>query len=482
MARRLGALAAALALAGLVLLLARDRPDRTFRATPGETVPPDPAGLPETPLATTRGQEEEPAPGRATISGRVRYSDGSAAPGRRIQVGPSLWTDTDEDGRFRFRDAEPGGYFAAVDGAFLLRFQIAVGEVRDLDIEIARGHVGGIVLDAETGEPINEVTVLLGPDRWGLASFTGRNGRFEFPTVPPGTHRLVALDAASNRCYSEPLSAYETETVACPVGGSDVDLAFRLRRARPLQVRFENVPSAWRSELPLALVFKDRLGQLPDLACGSGEVPLWLDDAGRLRHPPPAPPPGEYDMVTVATRRQPIPWLSQPLSVPKGPVVEQTIRLPDGGSVVLEFPWATREHTCFLRVGPILVMENAVAELRIPYVPEGRQGIWLLCTRYEVRVGEVTVTAGREVRIAQPPGGSAALRGRLDPPSDELVVLRDERDEVIASQWRWSYDFEFGLLPAGSYVFEAGDLRFPVTLAEGETKDLGILRGSPNTR
>lgn len=233
----------------------------------------------------------------------------------------------------------------------------------------------------------------------------------------------------------------------------------------------------------MAFVFKDRMGRLPDLTWGSGEEPLWLNDAGELKHPPPAPPPGEYDMRTVATGRlQLIPWLSQPLSVPEGPVPEQTIRFPDGGSVVLEFPWATREHACFLRVGPILVFENAAEELRIPYVPEGRHRSWLFSRSYEVRVGEVTVTAGREVRIPQPPGGSAALRGRPDPPGDDVVVLRDERGEVIASQWAPSDDFEFGLLPPGSYVIEVDDRRFAVTLEEGESRDLGILRGSGGTR
>jgi hypothetical protein len=184
----------------------------------------------------------------------------------------------------------------------------------------------------------------------------------------------------------------------------------------------------------------------------------------------------------MVTGRQPIAWLSQLLSVSEGPIAEQVIRFPDGAPVVVESPALAGDGGYFFRIGPILCFGNAVAEVRVPYVPEGRNGIWRLFPSCEVRVGEVTITAGRETRFVMPAGGSAALRGRPDPWGEHPAWLVDARGEVIARQESAFDDFAFGLLPAGSYVLAIGDRHLSITLGEGETKDLGILRGSGNRR
>ncbi|MCZ6787777.1 MAG: carboxypeptidase regulatory-like domain-containing protein [Planctomycetota bacterium] len=433
-------------------------------------------------LVSTRATEDEDVAARGSVSGSVSYTDDRPAGGLSISIDAVLRTTTGPDGRFRFEHVRPGPYLAHLGDYELRGFHLLAGEHRTLDFRVPRfAHVSGIITAAYTLEPLEEILVQIhsAQGRALGAAHTDKDGQFHFGQIPEGRHSLVVLDAADSRLYAQPLAAYETQRLPCVVGEGGGDLQIRLERARPLSIRFERVPEAWYGELRFALRFRDRAGQLVDLGWGSGEEPLWLNEDGGLKYPPPEPPPGEYELSLEAPLWfRPIPWLSQRLFVPGGPMPppEQTIRLPEGAPVTLISDDQPGGLGPSMRIGPVMLFFPSAKEARFPYVPEGQHGIWIMRPDHEIRVGELNVLPGHEIRYQLPPSGTATLRGRPDPYGKSPAELRTLDGLRVARAANRSGNFAFVRLQPGSYVLVLGERRIPVQLAVGQDLDLGVLR------
>jgi Carboxypeptidase regulatory-like domain len=161
----------------------------------------------------------------ATIAGRVITADGGS-PVRKAHVSLSqyrrasaieLVATTDENGRFRFADVEPGtytllaeksGYLPGANGQqdygdqeSILKID-AGQEVSDISLRVfPASAIEGQVLDGD-GDPASGCKVLL----WSIQSrhnvrvhddtVTDRDGRYHFESLQPGTY-LVSADANS---------------------------------------------------------------------------------------------------------------------------------------------------------------------------------------------------------------------------------------------------------------------------------------------
>ena len=129
-----------------------------------------------------------------------------------------------------------------------------------------------------------------------------------------------------------------------------------------------------------------------------------------------------------------------------------------------------------MRIGPVILFLQRTRKVRFPYVPAGRHGIWFLRANQEIRVGEVEVRAGNEIRHELTLSGTAVLRGRPDPYGESAAELRRPNGQVVAREAGSSSDFAFIGLQPGSYLLVLGERRIPVQLAYDQDLDLGILR------
>jgi hypothetical protein len=173
---------------------------------------------------------------------------------------------TDEDGWFEIAGLEAGPHWLVVEVERVrsrVRFDLPPeDETVRVDVDLPPAGLRGIVLDDETGAPLDGVQVtmvgspgpeggevegrsfgvslgsageaLVGEFRGGFSLATGPDGRFEAP-MPAGGHGTLAFMRGGY--------VSETRTV---LEGTDTDLEVRLRRASALRVRVQDV----RGEFP----------------------------------------------------------------------------------------------------------------------------------------------------------------------------------------------------------------------------------------
>ncbi len=186
----------------------------------------------------------------ATVSGRVVDADGAplrwatvwlqeSNPSRNPQWMNFAQSATDRDGRFRFSGLHPPATAlrvsvgpGAVGASRSDEFRIGLGEVvEDLSVVAARpGVVEGSVLDPE-GVPVPGARVWLRSYDRVTGKLTDsrihevladRRGRYRFPGVEPGWHR-VGVVVASQRMASHESETFEVEP------GATVQMPVRLR-------------------------------------------------------------------------------------------------------------------------------------------------------------------------------------------------------------------------------------------------------------
>ncbi len=131
--------------------------------------------------------------------------------------GGGFWATTGADGRYEFSLYLPGSYDIEVyppagRSAGVGEFAVDVDwdQVVDLDIELGSGRIGGVVVDAASGQTLQDVRVdLAGPvqlsdeiespediDLSGLSVATGPDGRFHFSPLADGNYYVIVRGAA----------------------------------------------------------------------------------------------------------------------------------------------------------------------------------------------------------------------------------------------------------------------------------------------
>lgn len=480
---------------------------------------PSPATGPLKPAPTATGgspaepeaapPEAEAAPG--TVSGTLRYEDGTPAVGGKLTM-HSGDVEVDATGAFRFDNVRPG-----YQSIFLVRqlelreFWLDPGEERRFDLVIARGGtLRGRVVAAEERLPLNCAVDLVTREGRIIYRDGTRGGSFDFGWVPGGGYYVVAhghyarwnpakLDASAGKVAPEPEDGefdlrnrdlevakpgFQTTVVACDVDRPDVALEIALPHSRSIDVRFENLPPEWAGrgdvEIRYVIQWRDRRGLdftlPPSNAIGwsfGGPFGTALDERGAasLR----APPPGVYTMSFVDPYGRVPAWLEQEVTIPEGSLPDPVIRLPDGARVIVSHGGPDG-----LAIGPVIAYAARASDADRVFarVPAGHHAIWTLGDFCKVRVGEIDVPSGGEIRHEIKPSGTASLYARLESTDgDDPAELRREGDnEVVASEYRPRHWFSFFELEAGRYTLIVKGRRIPIVLAEGQRLDLGVIR------
>ena len=242
--------------------------------------------------------------GKGSVSGVVRFRDGSAVAGTRLSLSgsPARIVETDAQGRFHIHDEwvderalvfrGPNGYSLGFDTV-----QLEADKRVEVAVVIDAGfNLSATVTDAVGGKPIAGANVRLhradeGPDarqaKWGWVD-TDARGRFRFRHLPAGEYRLHVV-CEGREAFRKPL-----------VVSGDVDLPVALAEARELIVKFRNLPPVWRGA-KVNLMFTEVVEQRFYL-----DFEKNIDDHDEIRVD--APPPGRY-RVELIPGRSPLPAL-----------------------------------------------------------------------------------------------------------------------------------------------------------------------------
>lgn len=436
---------------------------------------------------------DEPRPLRGAVYGSLRYADGGAASNIALDVdgrrGVDDWfgylgvlRDTARvrtDGTFRLEGVPAWPLLRLRAGAAVVaQFELRPGEERRLDVVVPRGGVlRGVVVDRVGGIPISHCTLRAWNREWGetgAEQTIGDDGRFEFGWVPGGNWNLIVVPPSNLR------ESHASAVVPCSLHGGDVDLRVELKSSRPVPIRFTNVPRDWAAELPLVAWWYDSEGRLLSARPGNslgrptGIRSTPLDAAGRPIQNVPSPAPGRYTLklVTVGVHAPNAPriWTEFDLTVPDDTTDDLVVRLPDGAQVSI----VTREDYGVLAIGPVSSEKrDSEDEFRFPRVPAGRHTIWSMCGFQYARVGEFTVPTRGALRYELLSPGTAEIRGS----ADLVLALRRMPDAVlIAKKWSGPSKFSFTRLAGGEYLLVTRRSRVSVTLADGQTLDIGTVR------
>ena len=223
----------------------------------------------------TRG--DRPVPGvRVSVMGEISSAFtfvGPATPGTAaIRSGPPpLTATTREDGRYELVVYSPGRSHVEMQelagGRVFPGRDVEVPDVElfTLDLELAEAAVSGVLVDAESGQPVEDGGVQLhGAEpggTWAGGGPAGRDGTFTIP-VEPGEYRLTAR--APRR---------KPETVDVSVGPAGVD-GLRIEMEHGLLVRGRLVDAHDRPAAGLSVFASDpesggRVGYARSLADGA---------------------------------------------------------------------------------------------------------------------------------------------------------------------------------------------------------------------
>lgn len=138
-------------------------------------------------MAPTRGVVVHLEPG-ATIRGVVR--DATARPVRQAEVKlsapprPSMTANTDQAGRFEFAGLSAGAWSVSTSQAkAAVDVMLSLGELKEVDLPLTSSQrtFEGVVLDAETGAPLEAAVVSVAALELELR--TTEHGKFEFESL-----------------------------------------------------------------------------------------------------------------------------------------------------------------------------------------------------------------------------------------------------------------------------------------------------------
>ncbi len=450
-----------------------------------------------------------------TVTGTLRYEDGAPAVGRSLTIDGEQDVEVDAAGDFHFDNVRPGYRTLFLVPRLELRdLWLEPGEERGIDLVIARGAtVRGRVVAADERVPVFcAIDVVTREGRILHRGETKKHGLFDLGWVP-GAGYVVAHghcaqwsrrkpDVSKGGSDPEPdeeehegelenwgrdrelaKPPLQSAVVACDTDRPDVALEIALPRSRGIEIRFENLPPEWTgrgSAIPYMIWWRDRRGidltLPPSNAIGNpfpgfGSISLDERDTVHLS----APPPGVYTMSLLDPNGFLPAWVEPEVTIPEGAPPDQTIRLPDGARVIVSHGGPEG-----LAIGPASAFPPRPPDPGhvFPRVPKGHHAIWRVGRFSRVRVGEIDVPSGGEIRHEIGPSGTAGVRAKLEAAGgDDPAELRRESDnEVVASECWSRHWFAFSGLEAGRYTLIVKGRRIPVVLVEGEKLDLGVIR------
>jgi hypothetical protein len=249
--------------------------------------------------------------GRLTLSGQVLYEE-EPLPDTQLSIrGHGLAVErsvtTDYEGAFRFEDLEPDTYWLGLKHtreALIHNETIELSGDRDVVIRLQPATVGGVVKDAESGEPVGGASVMLrhvAPE-YLVTDATRQDGSFHITRVPPGTYRMaVRADGYSPAerevavAVSQDLSGLEFALE--PANG--IDLAVRLASGRVPDLVHVRVLDGSGAPVVAESLRPDEQGAVRLSTVPSGSWTLLVSAPGGATAAVPVQVPGKGKEVTL---------------------------------------------------------------------------------------------------------------------------------------------------------------------------------------
>jgi hypothetical protein len=355
-------------------------------------------------------------------------------------------------------------------------FDMKAGERIEVVVDLDPGvELAGRVIAAATEEPVEgaQVTLRRQPGRFGQASAgfvkTDAAGRFAFRYVP----RLrYSLDFVAE--------GFEAAEIRLDLMREQAPSVVRLANSRRLVLRVDDAPAeAVGTEISWMFSTRRRAVTPQGKTTLSPNGELHLD----------APPPGEYHLTLFRSTH--LPRFERNVEIREGPLEPIVFRVRAGAVVVGTLRDATGKPVpdAVLRASSAKARTDADGRFRFARVPGGRHAFRLGVPDGYVALADVDVPSEgeTEVDLALPGTGAiigeAGLDARISlhagdkPTNSALLQIKDPHKFARMSR---GGRFRIPYLAPGTYVLVArvlngGRLVRRVTVAEGETVDLGDL-------
>jgi len=448
---------------------------RAVEEEPADATRPEPLAVAAVPL-------DAPIPkGRGSVSGVLKFRDGSPASGYQVSLSgsPAKIVRTDAAGRFHLHDEwvdQRGLCFRGPRDYSLSIMSITLEEDKrvEVDVTIDRGFtVSAEVVRQEDGEPVSGARVYLRSDepdqrqaRWGWVKL-GADGRLRFRHVLPGSYRIQVVECPGLEATSRTIEV-----------SSDRSMRIEMKPARSLMVKFENLPAVWRGS-SVSLMF-NKIGG-PFFSVDAPNTKLDAEDRLLVD----APQRGRYH-VTFFPGDSGMPRLDFGEYVVSDAPLEPIVhRFPNGarvvGTVLLADGTPFANRTVNLVPAGARAKTDAQGRFEIPFAREGNSRIlvWPRGGTY-VWIGNVEIPATGSVRADVRIRGTATLTGEFDRTATRwggTVELFRQGEKRFGVDRKIRFDF----IEAGDYELRAWSVNAaqsskPLFVEKGARIDLGEVK------
>ncbi|MEM8883332.1 MAG: sigma-70 family RNA polymerase sigma factor [Planctomycetota bacterium] len=463
-------------------------PDAASRASTTDGPREDPSREEREGARSLSGTSEVDAGDPARVQGHVRMPNGDPVPDMQLHlrnaVGITLMPTpakppvirTGAEGQFRFeyqplRDLQSRSLGIGNKRTWISFATIAPQSRIDtaVDLTLLPGVVleGIVLLD---GQPIPEKQVQLkrrgvyegGPEQgregW---TFTDADGRFRFAHLPRGDYQLTVRHTGC-------------EIWAGTVEASDEAalVEIQLRHQRELEVRFENLPPEWR-DAPIYLHVSDS-----EHLFVHSYRPRLVDGVARI----PAPPPGRYRIMQIASLGSPLPAMESNVEIAPHTLEPVVFKLPSGAvltGIVTKSDGTPYHGALELERGKLGFRTDKRGRFRVPSAPAGRTWVRLPLDLLRARLIEIDVPAGGAAHfdIRLPGGAGFTTEATSDRKLDFYIVELRRGDEVVGQGFSYDGKVRFEHLAPGRYELqvranEATTRKITVDLAANEMRKL----------
>ncbi len=417
------------------------------------------------------------ASGKAFLSDSAHPLVGATITLQDRATNATYFAVTRTDGSYVFPMVAPGTY-ALQSTSFVLGSDINVTvasqgmTVPDL-IFLPTGAVGGSVTGDPTGAPLANVAITAASASGAVyTTSTDNNGTFDLTGLPTGTYTL----SAQNPLYT----SGEIDGIAV-VGGQQVrNLEFLLKNGATISGTLTGLPAS----VPAGAVISamDANGITQGTAVPQSDGSYAIDSLPAGTYTVTAQVPGFVAVSTaglvVGTGQE----ISAPsLALASAGSIQGTISLPANASFSDQPTVTVVSGSTTVALDPV----NADGSFTVPDLAPGTYTVTATIPGYLTIVTQVTISAGQTTMLPLMASTGGTISGTVrdpnnNPVSGENVTLLDSLGNTTAAITDANGNYQFPILPPGTYNVFLGTADEPFGTAVAVTISANSLQGTAN--